>query len=489
MEEQSFLFRPTERPFPEADIPRVIYDRNPEFAAFYDEAWRLAWTRVYESEHLPRSPYMSEGCRTNRIWIWDSCLMLHFCLYSPAFPSDNTLDNFYDVMAGNGGSGGILVHHPDNPPLFAWTELRRYRMTGDLGRVRKLIAPDGALVRHYERVESFKGGERVPWGAVKVWAEKLPHGYLWGGLPSGMDNTPRGGGVPYEEMLWFDLAAQQGLAALSIARLAEAAGDDSCRERFLREYQLQKALTRSFWDERDGAFYDRRNTPEREFCRVLTPASLWPFLAEMGTEEQLDRMAEKLLDPALLGGLVPFPSVSRSDPGFDPHGGYWRGGVWLPTAYMAVKALEQYQFTALADRLAEQLVRHQLRTWLEFSPHTVWEVYSPTRAEPATCKYNCLPDHGKPDFCGWSALGPINLTIENVLGIQADGVSRMIHWRLHHTCRHGIRNLRFDGVTASLEFDRGTIAVETSEPFRLKIEDRIYHIPAGVCRIKEGKIS
>lgn len=238
MEEQSFLFRPTERPFPEADIPRVIYDRNPEFAAFYDEAWRLAWTRVYESEHLPRSPYMSEGCRTNRIWIWDSCLMLHFCLYSPAFPSDNTLDNFYDVMAGNGGSGGILVHHPDNPPLFAWTELRRYRMTGDLGRVRKLIAPDGALVRHYERVESFKAGERVPWGAVKVWAEKLPHGYLWGGLPSGMDNTPRGGGVPYEEMLWFDLAAQQGLAALSIARLAEAAGDDSCRERFLREYQL-----------------------------------------------------------------------------------------------------------------------------------------------------------------------------------------------------------------------------------------------------------
>ena len=79
--------------------------------------------------------------------------------------------------------------------------------------------------------------------------------------------------------------------------------------------------------------------------------------------------------------------------------------------------------------------------------------------------------------------------IENVLGIQADGVSRMIHWRLHHTCRHGIRNLRFGGVTASLEFDRGTIAVETSEPFRLKIEDRIYHIPAGVCRIKEGKIS
>lgn len=476
MEEQSFLFRPTERPFPEADIPRVIYDRNPEFAAFYDEAWRLAWTRVYESEHLPRSPYMSEGCRTNRIWIWDSCLMLHFCLYSPAFPSDNTLDNFYDVMAGNGGSGGILVHHPDNPPLFAWTELRRYRMTGDLGRVRKLIAPDGALVRHYERVESFKAGERVPWGAVKVWAEKLPHGYLWGGLPSGMDNTPRGGGVPYEEMLWFDLAAQQGLAALSIARLAEAAGDDSCRERFLREYQLQKALTRSFWDERDGAFYDRRNTPEREFCRVLTPASLWPFLAEMGTEEQLDRMAEKLLDPALLGGLVPFPSVSRSDPGFDPHGGYWRGGVWLPLCYMGIKALEKYGRFDLARTLAERVLIHMKRTFDEYEPHTIWECYSPTEYLPSTSKRG----YCRPDFCGWSALGPISLLIEDLIGIYDISVpENTIRWRLSGPERHGVANLSFGSGRVSLVAEEGRIEVESSRPLQLEVNGVPFVCPAG----------
>lgn len=472
----SLLFRSVALPFPAETVPQPVCDGEPGFVRLGEFAWRQAWDHVFESDRLPHSPYLNEGCRTNRIWIWDSCLMLHFCLYSPAFPSDNTLDNFYDVMAGNGGSGGILVHHPDNPPLFAWTELRRYRMTGDLGRVRKLIAPDGALVRHYERVESFKAGERVPWGAVKVWAEKLPHGYLWGGLPSGMDNTPRGGGVPYEEMLWFDLAAQQGLAALSIARLAEAAGDNSCRERFLREYQLQKALTRSFWDERDGAFYDRRNTPGREFCRVLTPASLWPFLAEMGTEEQLDRMAEKLLDPALLGGLVPFPSVSRSDPGFDPHGGYWRGGVWLPLCYMGIKALEKYGRFDLARTLAERVLIHMKRTFDEYEPHTIWECYSPNEYLPSTSKRG----YCRPDFCGWSALGPISLLIEDLIGIYDISVpENTIRWRLSGPERHGVTNLSFGSGRVSLVAEEGRIEVESSRPLQLEVNGIPFACPAG----------
>ncbi len=485
METSSFLFEPTARPFPESGIPRVIYDRNPGFVELYNAAWRLAWTRVYESGHLPHSPYLSEGCRTNRIWIWDSCMMLHFSLYSPAFPSCNTLDNFYDVMAGRRG-GGILVHHPDNPPLFAWTELRRYRMTGDLDRVRRLVGSRGALVRHYERVESFDAGKLLPWGAMPTQAKKLRHGYLWSALPSGMDNTPRGGGNHYDGILWLDLAAQQGLAALSIARLAEAAGNDRCRERFLREYRLQKRLTRTFWDEEDGAFYDRCNTRSREFSRVLTPASFWPFLAEMGTPEQLGRMAEKLLDPELLGGPVPFPSVSRSDPAFDPKGGYWRGGVWLPVSYMTIKALEKYGKFELARRLSEQLLTHMKRTFDEFEPHTIWECYSPTEFRPATGKGDRLC---RPDFCGWSALGPVSLLIENLIGIHELSVpENTVRWRTAGPERHGVCNLAFGSGRISLIAENGRIEVEATRPFRLKVDGVRLECPAGRSEHRFGTI-
>ena len=37
---------------------------------------------------------------------------------------------------------------------------------------------------------------------------------------------------------------------------------------------------------------------------------------------------------------LPLPSLSRSDPDFWPTGGYWRGSPWLPTSYMAIKALD-----------------------------------------------------------------------------------------------------------------------------------------------------
>ena len=126
---------------------------------------------------------------------------------------------------------------------------------------------------------------------------------------------------------------------------------------------------------------------------------------------------------------------------------------------------------------------HQFHTWKEFEPHTVWEAYSPTRHAPSSCKYNSGEPYVKPDFCGWSALGPVNLIIENLLGIRADGVGRVVRWRLHQTCRHGIRDLQFGGVSASLLYDGGGVTVETSAPFLLEINGRQYAVEAGTDRI------
>ena len=61
------------RPFRRELVPELIYDANPALVDFYYLAWKQAWEHIYETESLPFSPYIGEGCKRDRIWIWDSC--------------------------------------------------------------------------------------------------------------------------------------------------------------------------------------------------------------------------------------------------------------------------------------------------------------------------------------------------------------------------------------------------------------------------------
>lgn len=237
-----------------------------------------------------------------------------------------------------------------------------------------------------------------------------------------------------------------------------------------------------------GAIYDISAAEPHRLVKVLTPASYWPLLAGVVPAERARRLVRHLMDERKLGGVVPFPSVSRDSRHFNPKGEYWRGGVWLPTSYMCVRALEENGFADLADELAERMVRHQYATYRGYSPHTIWEAYSPTEPKPATCKVNVGGEDKlvRPDFCGWSALGPICMMIENVVGINADGAKREVEWRLRRSDRHGVKNLRFGGVTASLVYEDGNVEVESSAPFTLRVAGSVHEIPAGVTTIPVG---
>ncbi len=469
------LFKTIEKPFPVESIPQPICDSEPGLVKLAEIAWRQAWDHVVETRALPNSPYLNEGCRVNRIWVWDSCLMSIFSRYSSEFPTEQTLDNFYDVMEGR-SQPGILVHHPDNPPLFAWSELMLYRISGCLDRVDRLINRNRSLERHYDWMETGDTGQLYSWGAMPRFVKRLPLGYMWDGLPSGMDNTPRGNGR-YNYIMWLDLLAQMGLAAKSIASLAESVGNSECAERFHREYISKKALMEEYWDNESGIYYDRSISHEKRFCRVLTPASFWPFLAEMGTSEQMELAIKVLLDDQLLGGIVPCPSVSRSDPAFNPAGEYWRGGVWLPTVYIVLKALEKYGKFELARQLSIKLLRHMLRTYEEYEPHTIWECYNPVQPLPST---NGKGRRCRADFCGWSALGPISILLENIIGIwDVDAVVRRIRWNCQENIRSGVRNLRLGNESVSLMFKDGKLQVECDSPFILEWNRREFNCPAG----------
>lgn len=318
----------------------------------------------------------------------------------------------------------------------------------------------------------MKAGAYFDYATSITAAEFVPgKGFLWRGEKGGMDNSPRGDDDP-SSIYYVDLSSQQALSAFYIAQLARAIGEEALEKEWLAEYEKQKEfVNRRFWSEEDQMYLDRK-VDESGFCNLLTPASFWPLLAEIADEKQTDALCAVLEDPSRLGGERPIPSVSREDKRFSPKGEYWRGGIWMPKVYMTVKGLEKYKRQSLADEIAEKILLLQYRTWKNFEPHTIWECYSPTEDKPATNKVDV---YCRQDFCGWSALGPISLFIENILGVRdVDALQKRIVWDPVSRKKNGIQSLNMGNSVISLLAcpEEGVAQVETTGDFTLVLHGK-----------------
>jgi len=463
--------------FTELQVPRAIFDERPDFIELYQKAWELAAEHIVTIPGMPVPCHMDEGFASDRVWIWDTCFMVHFCKYAPqTFPGIQSLDNFYRPLYDQEATSG-LIHHVDNPPLFAWVEYEYYKFTGDKSRIRRNLVEKRYLQQHYEFVETARVGERFKHGFCLNSLQKNECGYLWSGNSSGMDNTPRGNDI-YTNLYWLDIVAQQALAARCIVKLAQAIGEKEIAAEYQREYEVQKELLNErYYDPRDGVYYDL-HAATHDVCRVLTPASFWPLLAETATVDMAGRQIETLHNPELLGGMMPLPSVARNSPHFCADGRYWRGGVWLPTSYMTIKAIEKYGCMELAAELAEQTVAAMSQVYREYSPHTIWEAYAPDGKGPSSAK--APGSRCRPDFCGWSALGPISLLLENVIGIhEVDALNNVVKLHRRRQGRHGVKELRFGDTVCDIIITDDVIEVSTNRPFTLQIDGTAYECKAG----------
>jgi neutral trehalase len=181
-------------------------------------------------------------------------------------------------------------------------------------------------------------------------AEK--YGYKWEGGRSGMDNTPRGrtgehavGQRPNNpDMLWIDAICQQALSAKMISKLFTIIDDKESVDAWNKKYEEKKDIVNEFyWDKADGFYYDIDNNTH-DFYKIMSIASYWTLISEIAPEERADELVKKLTDPEIFSGFTSFLSLSRKDNDYSPKGRYWRGSVWLPTAYMTLKGLVKYGY-------------------------------------------------------------------------------------------------------------------------------------------------
>lgn len=477
------------------EIPRVVFPDR-ELVDLYEKTWEIAADRVrIGPEGLPASPYLDENCYDDQIWIWDACFMVMFSRYAPAaYPGKQTLYDFYLPIHENVPTP-LRIHLRDNPPLFAWIEHSNYLFSGDREHIDDVLIGRKFLQRHFDYFNNLEHGNRQPelspnpiFLKTQKDAAGNIEGYIWSATgASGMDNSPRGrdaGGS--KNILWIDAISQQALSALYISRLYGLYGMDEEEQEWKARYtELKNTVNEKYWDEQDGFYYDI-NRETGEPCRIKTPASFWAMLAEIPDERQAARMTEYLRSEKFMGGDYPWTSLSRDDKDHNSEtGDYWRGGVWLPMVYMGTKALEKYGYYELADELAKKVVYQQLRTYHAEEPHTIWEVYNPSGDTPSTE----MGRRARPDFCGWSALGPISLLIENIMGFRTvDALNKTVVWDLKKdNGTHGIKNLKFGGVATDIVYDAATDRVTTvsNEKYTLVINGKKHTVRRGKNIVKQ----
>lgn len=106
--------------------------------------------------------------------------------------------------------------------------------------------------------------------------------------------------------------------------------------------------------------------------KVKTWAIFAPLFAKIPTKKEAENLVKKhLLNPKEFWTKFPVPTVSISEPSFDPQG-FWRGPTWIATNWFIYKGLLNYGFLDVAEQIKKTSVRLIQRSGFReyFNPQT-----------------------------------------------------------------------------------------------------------------------
>jgi hypothetical protein len=506
-------------------LPSPIYDDNPVLVRLYWKAWELAFHNFHEP--APQSGFVSQfidAAFNQNIFLWDSCFMTMFCNYAyPLVPGISTLDNFYakqhedgeicrEIVRNTGIDFDPWVDHEGKPllsrwgwpghdeevgearsapvvyvgrtvpspnpkltldalnhPILAWAELEHYRITGDKDRLEEVWQP---LAHYYAALQLYlRQGNGL---YFTDWAS--------------MDNSPRnaylkngGAGI--------DISSEMVLFARQLSEIAMMLGKDAeARQYSVEAEQLVSAIDQAMWDEKRKFYFDL--TLEGQRAPVMTIAAYWTLLAGVASSGQAADLVAELKNPETFGRPNLVPTLAANQAGYVPLGGYWRGSVWAPTVTMVIRGLEKYGYSDLAREIA--LNHLELVAHVYEKTGTIWENYAPDHAQQG--------DEAKPDFVGWSGIGPIAYLLEYAIGLRPDAAHNRLVWRIEAGGRRGCKRFRFNGHVVSLiaaptsHGPKGEIIhVQSDSPFELQAyfqgASRTFLVKAGKQRFDIAGIS
>lgn len=473
-------------------LPRPVLPKHPDWVELYYKTWELAFQNVEYIEQAGWKPQMTCMPGVNTIWQWDSCFMTFITNYANgSITALNNLDNLYRLRRESDGymsmAYRISTEQPAwpgriNPPLMAWAEWESYLISGDLQRLVQVLP---AIEGNYQFIENNR--RRIS-------------GLYWFEDPgsTGMDNSPRG---PYtcpeldgSGICHVDLACQQALSAKCMANIFSALDQPEKAAFYSNEnLRINDLINRYHWSEKVGFYFDffGRSSADAKikYINSKTAAAFWTILCGAASGERLERMINHMFDPEEFYTKVPFATLSTDDPNYDATGGYWLGGVWAPTNFVAIRGLAESGRSSLAREAAIQYLQAICAVFHDPAYGSVWECYSPSQHRPATAEGGEIV---RSDFVGWSGLAPITMLIENIIGLRFNASENVVTFDLQPNQIGGLENMHFNGGKLSVVCSKyipiagqSVIEVTTQKPVTLVIRNNYawgeyrFQVPAG----------
>ncbi|WNR45252.1 MGH1-like glycoside hydrolase domain-containing protein [Paenibacillus roseipurpureus] len=393
------------------DLPKPILPLKwSGFARLYDAAWQmlLSLVRTPPAESGLPNPYIATALDSfwHEVFVWDSSFTaMCTALGHRKLPIYDTLNMLYSRQFDGGyihrehdvRTGLPVLFEPDfgpNPPLFSIAEWTIFRMNGNILRLQDVYP---VLKGYHEWIYNNR---------------RLPDGTYWTtGLANGLDNSPSlGYGYP-------DLTAQMAHDAETLGEIARVLGyEEEVRRWEIEVEETAAACNRCLWDESNQFYSTSLEQGGHNANKVVT--GFWPLWAGIVPENRVELLAKHLKNPDSFWRHHPIPSLAADSPQFESGGNYWRGSVWAPTNYAVIQGFDRSGQHALA---LETAVRH-LEVMTEVFDHTgkLWENYG----SEASC-----PGNVAQQAYSWTALGPISLLTEVVLGLKPEAHHRILNWQ------------------------------------------------------------
>ncbi|MHC4250209.1 MAG: MGH1-like glycoside hydrolase domain-containing protein [Planctomycetota bacterium] len=381
--------------------------------AHFAELYRAAWKMLAKLVRHPRpesglpGSYLctAAGFFTHYQFVWDTSFTAMATAYGHrALDPCASLDCLY-VHQFDGGyihreidtrDALPVVYEPDfspNPPVMAVAEWQIARLTGDARRIHRVYR---ALAEHHEWLETNR---------------KLPDGTFWTtGLANGLDNSPSlGDGYP-------DLTAQMAHHADVLADMATLIGESHESSRWRKRHgEIGAACNERLWS--DAMEFYSTSLPDGGHNTNKVVTGFWPLWANIVPDDRVGMLVERVKDPKSFWRHHPVPSLAADSPEYRPGGDYWLGSTWAPTNCATIKG---FQRAGRFDVAREILTRH-LQCMYEVFEQTghIWENYCAERSAPG--------NWSGPDY-SWSAVGPIALLLEVLVGLEPSALERSITW-------------------------------------------------------------
>lgn len=454
-------------------LPNPVWQGHDDLIDMYWYAWKTLFSVWVFAPPAANNMAVSNpiGIQSWGPWgstmVWDTSFILQFARYgNGAYPFITALDNCYARQHENGficresdsNNREVYVYYPSNPPLLAWAEWSYYQMTGDASRIRRVFLP---LVKQYEWHMLYR---------------RRANGLYWTNGFNEADDSPRNA-LAHD---FVSTTSIQAMCADILSKMARISGRGDMAGWFNKERSdLNRMVNASFWDSEHKLYNDLGSdglpitvTKQGGVCKHCH--MFWPLVCGLTTPERAQFMAAQLADPESFYRSSGIASLSADSDGYNKENGtYWRGSVWPPIQYMAIKGLEGCGFESQATTLAERYVNASLTAYK--SSGDITEYLAPDR--PVS--------EGVGKFVGWGGLAPIALFFEDIIGLRVDAPGNKVYWRIRKLERNGVENLRFGANTVSLVCEK---RANLNDPCVIQVKsnggfDLILDLPSG--RVKK----